>query len=89
MTKIFDTPDGSTIEVRSNNAQLWRPDTCRCVLVFEVDTQELDFAIHVCELHKTVATGRLVSEVLNHNNTINGTNPTPTEAENLIITKAR
>jgi len=90
MTKTFTARDGTTIEVRSDNAWEWRPDTCRCDLVFEMDTGELDFVIHVCELHKAVADGRLIAEVLLHNNTINLSLPNPvSEADENTISTAR
>jgi len=90
MTKTFTARDGTTIEVRSDKAWEWRPNSCRCDLVFETDTLELDFVIHVCELHKTVVDGRLFSEVLNHNNTINTSLPNPlSEADKTTISTAR
>jgi hypothetical protein len=55
-----------------------------------MDTLELDFVIHVCELHKAVADGRLISDVLNHNNTINTSLPNPvSEADESTISNAR
>ena len=71
MSHIFDCPDGTLIEVESDNARRWRSDTCQCILVFEQDTLELDFAIQVCQLHKTVAAADLVSTVMSHCSTIN------------------
>lgn len=73
MTRFFDLDDGSIIEVRSNNAQRWRSNTCQCVLVFETNTLELDFAINVCRLHNAIADVTLVQDVLNHNKLINST----------------
>ena len=89
MSKIFENPDGSTIEVRSPLAISWRPDSCRCILVFESNTLELDYAIHVCELHKGIADNRLVSTVLLHNNTINKSIPNPDEDDLRRISLAR
>lgn len=89
MTKTFTTRDGNTIEVRSDKAWEWRSDSCRCDLVFEMDTLELDFVIHVCELHKAVADGRLISEVLKHNNDINNSIPNPNDTDESTIATAR
>jgi len=73
MSKIFDCPDGAKIEVRSLNAWLWRPDSCQCVLVYEIDTLELDFEIQVCRLHQTTRINDLVNTVMAHNIAINQT----------------
>ena len=90
MTRTFDTLDGTKIEVRSNKAQLWRPNSCRCILVYETDTLELDFVIRICELHKPLADDRIVSTVLAHNNAINDTLPEPnTEADRTAVSNAR
>ena len=90
MTKTFTARDGTTIEVRSDKAWEWRPNTCRCDLVFEIDTLELDFVVHVCELHKAIVDGRLISDVLVHNNTINTSLPNPvSEADESTISNAR
>ena len=88
MTRIFDCPD-CDIEVKSDKAIRWYSDSCDCVLVFEVDTLELDFAIQVCQIHKTVADVDLVSTVLLHNNTLNqklgtGTELTKAQSNELI-----
>jgi len=86
----FENPDGSIIEVRSPFAKSWRPDTCRCILVIELNTLELNYAIHVCELHKTITEARLVSTVLKHNNDINNSIPNPVdEADENTISTAR
>jgi len=90
MTSSFENLDGSIIEVRSPFARSWRPDSCRCILVIELNTLELNYAIHVCELHKTISDGRLVSEVLKHNNDINKSIPNPIdEDDEHTISRAR
>jgi len=87
MSKLFDCAD-CNIEVKSDNAMRWRSDSCDCVVVFELNTLELDFAEQVCQLHKTVADEDLVSTILLHNNTLNqklgtGTELTKREADEL------
>ncbi len=89
--KIFDCPD-CNIEVRSDKAMRWRSDSCDCVLVFEGDTRELDFAEQVCQLHKTITDVNLVSTVLAHNNTLNqklGTDTDLTKAQTDELTRDR
>ncbi|MCH8004473.1 MAG: hypothetical protein IH934_07645, partial [Nanoarchaeota archaeon] len=71
LSHIFDCPDGTLIEVKSDNARRWKSDSCDCILVFEMDTLELDFAIQVCQIHKAVRDVDLVSTVQLHNSSIN------------------
>jgi len=75
MSRTFDCNDTTKIEVRSNSALCWRSDSCQCVLVFEETSLEIDFAIQVCDIHKLLTNGQLVSTVLAHNNAINDTLP--------------
>ena len=90
MSKIFETPDGSQIQVRSNNAWRWRPDSCQCDLVFETNTLELDFAIHVCELHKGIPIATLFATVLKHENDLNAAIPNPiTERQENTLSASR
>ena len=63
---IFDCPDGTLIEVKSDKARRFRSDCCQCVLVIEVDTYELDFPIEVCEIHKSIRESDLMTNVLVH-----------------------
>ena len=90
MTRIFDLPDGTLIEVRSDQAIRWKSNSCQCCLVFEKDTLLLDFAIDVCQLHKNIANGRLVADVLSHNQIINRTLPSnPTRTDRDRVAKDR
>ena len=97
MSRTFDCPD-CNIEVRSDKATRWRSNSCDCVLVFEADTLELDFAVQVCDLHKAISNGQLVSTVLAHNNGFNnkfgvGADLTDTQAAEInndrVVEKAR
>lgn len=71
MSRIFDLPDGTLIEVFSDKAVRWASDSCQCVLVFEKDSLDRDFEIQVCELHKLISNSLIVSTVLAHNNGFN------------------
>ncbi len=88
MSHIFETPDGTLIEVRSLNSIECKLSTCGCDLVYEGDTEELDFAIKVCQEHKSVADAALVSSVLAHSRALNqrlGTGVVLTDAQKDII----
>lgn len=71
MTRTFENPDRSTIEVRTNQACCWHLDSCQCVLVFEQDIVEWDYAVSVCELHKALTEQALLDAVLAHNRSFN------------------
>jgi len=67
--KKFECKDGAIIEVRSDFAVGFRPDSCQCNIIFELNTLELDFPIQVCQLHKNSL--NLITDILNHNNSFN------------------
>lgn len=67
----FEIPDGSVISVDTDFAFKMTLSTCPCVVVMDVITLELYFAIQVCQLHKDIEDNLLVQTILNHNNAIN------------------
>ena len=71
MTRTFENPDRSTIEVRTNNACCWHLDSCQCVLVFEQDILSWDYAVRVCKLHEGLTDQALLDAVLAHNRSFN------------------
>jgi len=89
MSKKFECNDGTVIEVKSDNAIKWSPDTCLCVLVFESDILELDFAIQVCKLHSDVKDVDLLTTVLKHNSDLNTSIKITTDADIVLIAEAK
>jgi len=89
MSKKFECNDGTVIEVKSDNAVKWSPDTCLCVIVFEADTLELDFVIQVCKLHSAVQDKDLISTVLKHNNDLNTSIKIITDDDIVLIAEAK
>lgn len=67
----FECIDGTKIAVRSLNARKFWTDSCPCEIVLEIDTQELDFILKVCELHKGVRDVDLVSTLFAHSRSFN------------------
>lgn len=86
MSKKFDCPDGTLIEVFSDNAVRWQPDTCDCIVVYESDTQELDFIIQVCQEHKLKDK---IKDILKTNNDLNKSIVIVTEADELLLSEAK
>jgi len=64
LTRRFQNPDGSEIEVRTNQACCWHSDACQCIIVFEQD-------VIACALHKTLRDQALLDAVLAHNQSFN------------------
>ncbi len=82
MTRTFETPDGTEIEVRTNQAIRWRPASCQCVLVFEQDIEDIDYSESRCFIHSGPPDSQILTIVNAHNKAINrrfGTNPTANE----------
>lgn len=71
MTRRFQNPDGSEIEVRTNQACCWHSDACQCIIVFEQDILSIDYDVVVCALHKTLTGQALLDAVLAHNQSFN------------------
>lgn len=71
MTRRFQNPDRSEIEVRSNQACCWHPDSCQCVLVFEQNNLVWDYAVKVCNIHNGLTDQALLDAVLAHNQSFN------------------
>ncbi len=71
MARTFDNPDRTTIEVRSNQACCWRPDSCQCMLVFEQNTLVWDYAVEVCNIHNGLTEQALLDAVLAHEQSFN------------------
>lgn len=71
ITHTFECIDGTEIGVRSVSARKFWTDSCPCEIVMEVDTQELDFILKVCELHKSVRDADLVSTLFAHSRSFN------------------
>lgn len=71
MTRRFQNPDGSEIEVRTNQACCWHSDACQCIIVFEQDIISIDYDVIACALHKTLRDQALLDAVLAHNQSFN------------------
>jgi len=71
MTRRFQNPDRSEIEVRTNQACCWKPDSCQCIIVFEQDILSIDYDVTACALHKTLTGQALLDAVLAHNQSFN------------------
>ena len=81
MTRIFDNPDKSTIEVRTDQACCWHCDSCQCIIVFEQDSLLIDYDVIACALHKPLTDQALLDAVLAHNQSFNVPSGDLTEAQ--------
>lgn len=71
MSRTFECPDGTLIEVLSDQAISWQSDTCLCQIVFESDTLAYDFSIQNCKVHTNLPDNQIVNQILQMNNLIN------------------
>jgi len=79
MTRNFEAPDGTIIDVRTDQAIRWRPGSCQCVLVFEQDIEDIDYSESRCFIHTAPPDSQILAIVWAHDRAINrrfGTNPT-------------
>jgi len=68
---------------------IWSPDTCDCVVEYNKKINWIS-TIRKCRLHQSLDRQDLLNAVLTQNRRFNlahGINPTPTEIEDLILSK--